>query len=183
MTRVPERNRLLVIAAAGVLIVLVVAGRVLLFGQPGATPGPSPSPPAVASVSPAADRSTPEGATRAFFAALVTSRRTDNPDLVEPFVTSREAPAYLTVAGFLAGQKAAGKASITTQLVLEEVRVDTTGDAARLTAALLEAGYDISLDTGRPLESPVTLAARRLTVELRRIGDTWKVDAFMVGAS
>jgi len=185
MTRVPERNRLLVVVIAGVLVVLLVAGGVFLLRLPGATPGPSPSvaPSASASASPAADPSTPERATRAFFAALVAARRTDNPDLVEPFVTGRDAPAYLTVAGFLAGQKAAGKASITTQLELEDVRVDTTGDAARLTATLLEAGYDIGLDTGRALESPVTLAPRGLTVELRRIGDIWKVDAFTLGTS
>lgn len=181
MNRVPERNRPLVIIATAVVVLLLVAGGVLLVGQLGPLPSPSPgaSPSATASPSPGA--ATPEGATRAFFEALVAARRTDDPALIEPFVTDRESSAYRTVEAFLRGQRESGKASITTMLELEEVDVEESGDTARLTATLLEAGYDVDLDTGEPLESPVTLDPRRLTVELQRVGGTWKVDSFETG--
>lgn len=181
MNRIPERNRPLVVVATGVVVLLLVAGGVLLLGRLGPSPTPTTSLPPSASASPSADASTPEGATRAFFDAVVAARRTDNPDLIEPFVTSRESSAYRTVAGFLAGQKESGKASITTLLEFEDVRVEESGDSARLTATLLEAGYDIDLDTGEPLESPVALDPRSLTVELRRVDGTWKVDSFETG--
>lgn len=183
MNRIPERNRPPVIVAVGVLVLLVVAGGVLLLGQLGPSPTPSTSLPPSVSTSTSADPSTPEGAVRAFFAALKEARRTDDPTLIEPFVTSRESSAYLTVAGFLAGQKAGGKASITTLLELSDTNVEQTGDTAHLTATLHEAGYDVSLDTGQPLESPVALAPRKLTVELRRVGGAWKVESFETGAS
>jgi hypothetical protein len=148
--------------------------------------GPSPTPSSSAQPSPtrsqSADPTTPEGATRAFFDAVVAARRTDDPALIEPFVTDRESSAYRTVEAFLRGQKESGKASITTLLDLEDVNVEESGGMARLTATLLESGYDIDLDTGEPLESPVTLAPRTLTVELQRVGETWKVDSFETGA-
>ena len=67
-------------------------------------------------------------------------------------------------------------------------RAEGAGNSGRNQSAgvadsLLEAGYDISLDTGRPLESPVTLAPRGLSVELRRIEGAWKVEAFTLGAT
>ena len=181
MNRIPERNRPLVIVATGVVVLLLVAGGILLLGQLGPTPTPSTSLPPSATASPSPDPSTPEGATRAFFGALVAARRTDDPALIEPYVTSRESSAYRTVAGFLAGQKESGKASITTMLELEDVQVEESGETAQLTATLLEAGYDIDLDTGQPLESPVTLRPRNLTVELRRVDGIWKVDSFETG--
>lgn len=183
MNRIPERNRPLVIFAAGVVVLLLVAGGVLFFGQLGPTTSPSASTPPSATATSSVGASTPEGATRAFFDAVVAARRTDNPELIEPLVTSREASAYLTVAGFLAGQKESGKASITTVLELEDVEVEEFGESARLTATLLEAGYDIDLNTGQPLESPMALDPRKLTVELRRTGGLWKVDSFETGAS
>ena len=181
MNRIPERNRPLVIVATGVVVLLLVAGGILLLGQLGPTPTPSTSLPPSATASPSPDPSTPEGATRAFFGALVAARGTDDPALIEPYVTSRESSAYRTVAGFLAGQKESGKASITTMLELEDVQVEESGETAQLTATLLEAGYDIDLDTGQPLESPVTLSPRNLTVELRRVDGIWKVDSFETG--
>ena len=181
MNRIPERNRPLVVLGTAVIVLLVVAGGVLLLGR--LAPSPTPTPPTSPSspASPSADASTPEGATQAFYDAVIAARRTDNPDLIEPFVTSRDSSAFRTVAGFLAGQKESGKASITTMLELEDVRVEVSGDSARLTATLLEAGYDIDLDTGEPLESPMTLDPRNLTVELRRVDGIWKVDSFETG--
>jgi hypothetical protein len=181
MNRIPERNRPLVILATGVVVLLLVAGGVLVLGQLGPTPTPTTSVPPSSTSSPSADPSTPEGATQAFFDALVAARRTDNPEPIEPFVTSRESSAYRTVAGFLAGQKESGKASITTLLELKDINVEETGDSASLAATLLEAGYDIDLDSGQPLESPVTLDPRSLTVELRRVEGAWKVDSFETG--
>lgn len=180
---VPERYRPLVIAATGVVVVLVVVGGVLLVGQLGLTPNPTPSASPVTTTSPSAYTSTPEGAARAFFGAVIAARRTDDPSVIEPFVTGASSSAYQTVAAFLAGQKDAHKASITTQLDLQNVSVTEAGDTARLTATLIEAGYDISFDTGEPLESPMTLAPRKLTVDLRRTGGMWKVESFETGAS
>jgi len=181
VNRIPEHNRPLVIVATGVVVLLLVAGGVLLLGQLGPSPTPTTSVPPSAPASPSADASTPEGATRAFFDAVVAARRIDNPELIDPFVTSRESSAYRTIAGFLAGQKENGKASITTVLELEDVRVEASGDTAQLTATLLEGGYDIDLDSGEPLESPVTLDPRNLTVELQRADGTWKVESFETG--
>ncbi len=79
MNRIPERNRPLVIVATGVVVLLLVAGGILLLGQLGPTPTPSTSLPPSATASPSPDPSTPEGATRAFFGALVAARRTDDP--------------------------------------------------------------------------------------------------------
>ena len=178
MNRIPERNRPLVILVTGVVVLLLVAGGVLLLGQLGPSPTPSTSVPPSATASPSTNPSTPEGATRAFFDAVVAARRTDDPALIERFVTSSESSAYRTVEAFLRGQRERGKASITTVLELEDVMVEESGDSAGLTATILEAGYDIDLDTGEALESPVTLNPRNLTVELRRVDGTWKVDSF-----
>lgn len=182
MNRLPARYQLPLIAGVSLVVVLLVVSAVLLASRIGPTPTPSIQP---TSPSPSAspDISTPEGATRAFFEAVIGARRTDDPSLLEPFVTSTSSSAYRTVAGFLAGQKESNKASITTRLDLENVSVQETGDGALLTATLLEAGYDIDLDNGQPLESPMTLDPRKLTVELRRADGVWKVDSFETGAS
>ena len=177
MNRIPERNRPLVVVLTGVAVLLVVVGGILVASRLAPSPTPTPSS-APASPSPSADGSTPEGATRSFFDAVVAARRIDDPALIEPFVTSSESSAYRTIAGFLAGQKERGRASITTKLDLEGIEVEESGDNARLTATLREAGYDIDIDTGEALESLVTLAPRDLTVELRRIDGLWKVDSF-----
>ena len=114
MNRIPERNRPLVILAVGVAVLVIVAGGVLLVGRLGPPPAPTPSG-SQATASPSANPSTPEGATRAFFDAVIAARRTDDPSLIEPFVTSTSSSAYRTVESFLAGQKESHKASITDQ--------------------------------------------------------------------
>lgn len=177
MNRLPARYQLPLVAGVSLIVLLLIVGAVLVAGRIGPRPTPSATPSAPAP-SATAGPSTPEGAVRAFFDAVVAARRTDNPGIIDPFVTSRESSAYRTVAAFLAGQKESGKASITTMLQLEDVSVEEFGDSARLTATLLEAGYDVDLDTGQPLESPVTLDPRSLTVELRRTDGVWKVDSF-----
>jgi len=177
MRRIPERSRLPVLVGVSLLALLLVAGAVIVVPRlVPATPTPRLSPSFPGSSSPGP--STPEAAVWAFFDGLVEARRTDDPSLIEPFVTNAQSSAYRTVAGFLAGQREAKKASITTLLELEGIKVEETGDAAHLQATLLEAGYDIDLDSGEPLESPVTLEPRDLMVELRRLDGAWKVDSF-----
>ncbi len=52
---------------------------------------------------------------------VLEARRTDDPSLVEPYVTSKQSSAYLSVAGFLGGQKQVKKASVTTVERLENI--------------------------------------------------------------
>ena len=178
MNRIPERNRPLVIVATGIVVALLVVGGVLFVGQLGPSPTPATSPPPSVKASPSADPSTPEGATRAFFEAFAQARRTDDPSIVEPFVTGKDSSAYLTVDAFLRGQKDVGKASITTVLTLQNLTASTKGDRSTVTFDFTEGGYDISLDTGQPLESPQVLPSKRVTVELEESADKWLVDSF-----
>lgn len=178
MNRIPERNRPLVILAVGVVALLLVAGGVLLIGQLGPSPTPSTSPSPSRSASPSADPSTPEGSVSAFFAALKEARRTDDPALIRPYVTGEQSSAYLSVQGFLLGQKGVNKASVLTVQSVENISVQTTGDTATVHLVYTEGGYDISLDTGQPLESPNVLAPRDVTMELRRVDGRWLVESY-----
>src|SRR5437016_1438396 len=130
VNRVPERNRPRVILVVGVVALLLVAGGILLLGQLGPSPAPSTSLPPSVMASPSADPSTPEGAVRAFFAALKEARRTDDPALIRPYVTGEQSSAYLSVQGFLLGQKAVKKASVLTVQQVDNISVQTTGDSA-----------------------------------------------------
>jgi hypothetical protein len=179
MTR-PVRTPVLALAA--VALGLLVVGGILLAGRigiPDATPTPAvtPSPPAsaLASTDP---RSTPEGAVRAFFAALKEARRTDDAAAVRPYVTGEQSSAYLSVQGFVGGQKAANKASVLTIQQLDNIRVQTTGDTATVQLVYTEGGYDIRLDSGAPMESPGTLAPRNVTMVLRQVDGRWLVDSY-----
>jgi hypothetical protein len=178
VNRIPERNRPLVIVVVGVLVLLLVAGGILLLGQLGPTPTSSTSLPPSATASPSADPSTPEGAVRAFFKAYANARRTDDPSLVLPLTTGAESSAFKSVEAFLLGQKEVGKASINTVLQFENFSIST--DDARSTVAFdfTEGGYDISLDTGEPLESPEVLPTTRVTVELVLSDGSWLVDSY-----
>jgi len=82
------------------------------------------------------------------------------------------------VQGFLLGQKGVNKASVLTVQRVENIRVETTGDSATVHLVYTEGGYDISLDTGEPLESPNVLAPRDVTMELRRVGGRWLVESY-----
>jgi hypothetical protein len=92
--------------------------------------------------------------------------------------TGDESSAFKSVEAFLLGQKEVGKASINT--VLEFENVSTSTDGARSTVAFdfTEGGYDISLDTGEPLESPEVLPTTRVTVELVLSDGSWLVDSY-----
>jgi hypothetical protein len=173
---VPPRYRLPIAILASIAVIAVVLVLVLLASRtdkPNGTSPPSPSP--SASIDPYA---TPENSVRAFFEAFAQARRTDDPLLVKPFVTSEDSSAYLSVSGFLLGQKEVKKASVTTVLRFENLRVESSGTTATVTMDYTEGGYDISIDTGQPLESPVVLPTVQVTVELRNVEGRWLVDRY-----
>ena len=178
MNRIPERNRPLVIFAVGIVVLLLVAGGVLLVGQLG--PSPTPTPPAspIATASPSADPSTPEGATRAFFDAFAQARRTDDAPIVAPFVTGTGSSAYRTVDAFLRGQKESGKASVITTNDLSGFGVDIQGQTATVMVTQQLGGYDIDIDTGKPRESPTLLPLASFRVVLKQVDARWLVDEF-----
>jgi len=173
---VPERYRLAVVAATSLIVVVIVAAAILLLNRPGPTPVVSPSPTVTAS--PSLDVTTPEGAVRSFFDAFAKARRTDDPALIRPYVTGEQSSAYLSVQGFLLGQKAAKKASVLTIQQLDNIVVETTGASATVRLVYTEGGYDVSLVSGTPLESPNVLAPRNVTMELRSVNGRWLVDTY-----
>jgi hypothetical protein len=173
---VPERYRLALAAATSLIVVVIVAGTIVLLNRPSPTPVDSPTP--TSAVSPSLDLTTPEGAVRSFFDAFAKARRTDDPALIRPYVTGEESSAYLSVQGFLLGQKAAKKASILTVQRLENIVVETTGASATVRLVYTEGGYDISLVSGEPLESPNVLAPRNVTMELRKVDGRWLIDTY-----
>jgi hypothetical protein len=63
-------------------------------------------------------------------------------------------------------------------LRLENLQVRSSGTTATVTMDYTEGGYDISLDTGQPLESPVVLPTVQVTVELRNVDSRWLVDRY-----
>ncbi len=178
MNRIPERNWPIVVLAMGVVVVAVVAGGVLLVGQLG--PWPTPTPPAspTATASPSIDPFTPEGATRAFFDAFAQARRTDDASIVAPFVTGTGSSAYRTVDAFLRGQKESGKASVITTNDLSGFGVDVQGTTATVMVTQQLAGYDIDVVTGEPRESPTLLTPTNFKVLLKQLEARWLVDEF-----
>jgi hypothetical protein len=180
MNRLPARYQFPLVAGVSLIVVLLVVGAVLLAGRIGPSPTPTSVPPSPSnSASP--DASTPEGAVRAFFAAYSRARETDDPAVLRPFVTSETSDAYRSVKGFLDGQRAVGKASITTVERIENVDVQVDGARATVTFTYTEGGYDIDLKTGQALESPVVLPVQRVTVELEQRSGSWLVDRYESG--
>lgn len=178
MNRIPERRRPLFVLTASLAVLIVVAGGVLLIGRLTPTPTPTTLPTSSATASPSTGLSTPEGAVRAFFEAYAQARRTDDPWPILPLTTGAASSAYRSVEAFLLGQKEVGKASITTVLQLENFSVTTESDRSTVTFDLTEGGYDISLDTGEPLESPEVLPTTQVTVELSQADGLWLVERY-----
>jgi hypothetical protein len=181
-----SRWRLPVVAALSILVALGVVIAILLLGRaPSALDGsPSPRPSTPSTSSSAMPGSTPESAVRAFYEALAKARKTDDPSIVEPFVNGTDSSAYLTAASFLLGQKAVGKASVITLNEITNFRVvDEAGDSATVVFDHRLGGYDIDLDTGKPLESPTEKPVRRNHATVVRVGDRWLVDSFEILAS
>ena len=174
----PTGRRTPIPALMAVAVGLFVVGGILLVGRlgvPAEAPSPSSSGPSAAPTDPSA---TPEGAVRAFFGAFAAARRSDDPSLVSPYVTSEQSSAYLSVQGFLLGQKAANKASVLTVQRIDNVSVQLSGASAIVRLGYTEGGYDIDLNNGAPLESPKVLAPRNLTVELHSVDGRWLVDSY-----
>jgi hypothetical protein len=173
------RWRLPVIAVLAVLLALAVAVGILLVGNvPGVfngSPTPSASSPTRPSESPG---DTPEAAVRAFFEAFADARETDDPAVIEPFVNGTDSSAYQTAASFLEGQKAVGKASITTVQELTDFSVTLNGGSAVVEFTYRAGGYDIDLDTGEPQESPEILDPSRVRAEVVRVGGRWLLDSY-----
>jgi len=177
MNRIPSRYQLPLIVGVSLVVLLLVAGGVLVVGRLGPSPTPTNVPPS-ASPPTSIDPSTPEGAVRAFFDAYSDARRTDDPSLVLPLTTGEDSSAYRSAEAFLRGQKEVGKASITTVLLIENVSSSDNGDQATVVFDFTEGGYDISLDTGEPLESAAILPTTQVTVELVLSDGRWLVDSY-----
>ena len=181
-----EKYRLPVVALIALAVVAVVVIAIVGLGSLGssatsAAPTPSPmlTPAATPAPTPTDPRSTPEGATRAFFAAFVKAWKTDDPSLVEPYVTSKESSAYLTVAGYLGGAQGVGRASIITTDSLDSMTSRVSGDTATVDFYYTEGGYDINPSTGAALESPTLLAPVRLTATLKLVNGLWLMDSYV----
>lgn len=172
---IPPRYRLPIAILASIAVVVVVFIAVALVSQPRPSNSPSPSPSPSASVDPT---DSPESVVRAFFEAFAKARKTDDPTLVLPFVTSERADAYLSVSGFLEGQRQVGKASVLTVQELNNLTAQTTGSTATVEFDYVEGGYDIDLDSGKPLESPEVLAPYHVTVTVKQVDSRWLVDSY-----
>ena len=177
-----EKYRLPVVALIALAVVAVVVVAIVGLGSLGssatsAAPTPSPmlTPTATPAPTPTDPRSTPEGATRAFFAAFAKAWKTDDPSLVEPYVTSKESSAYLTVAGYLGGAQGVGRASIITDNMTSQI----SGDTATVVFDYTEGGYDINPSTGVALETPTVLAPVHVTATLKLVNGLWLMDSYV----
>ena len=181
-----ERYRLPLVAAVALVAVVVVVVAVVGLGSMGSsvhsaspTPTRAPSVTATPAPTPTDPRLSPEGATRAFFAAFAKAWKTDDPSLVEPYVTSKESSAYLTVAGYLGGAQGVGRASIITIDNLDNMTSRVAGDTATVDFNYSEGGYDINPSTGAALESPTLLAPVHLTATLKLVNGLWLMDSYV----
>ena len=120
-------------------------------------------PDAYADRDPSADTDRPAldagGSDASLLCAFSKARKTNDPSLVEPYVTSKESSAYLTAAGFLGGAQGVNRASIVTVDRLDNMTSQVSGDTATVDFDYTEGGYDINPSTGAALESPTVLAA------------------------
>jgi hypothetical protein len=180
-----EKHRLPFVALIALAVVLVVVAAVVGLGSMGSSANedastfPTSSPSPVPTASPTDPRSTPEGATRAFFVAFSKARKTNDPSLVEPYVTSKDSGAYLTVAGYLGGAQGVNRASVVTVDRLDNVTSSVSGDVATVDFDFTEGGYDISASTGVALESPTVLPPAHVTATLKRVNGLWLMDSYV----
>jgi hypothetical protein len=181
-----EKYRLPVVALIALAVVAVVVVAIVGLGSLGssatsAAPTASPmlTPTATPAPTPTDPRSTPEGTTQAFFAAFSKARKTNDPSLVEPYVTSKNSGAYLTVAGYLGGAQGVNRASVVTVDRLDNVTSSVSGDVATVDFDFTEGGYDISASTGVALESPTVLPPAHVTATLKRVSGLWLMDSYV----
>jgi hypothetical protein len=184
-----EKYRLPFVALIALAVVAVVVVAIVGLGSLGsganstASTSPSASVAPASTATPAATptdpRSTPEGATQAFFVAFSRARKTNDPSLVEPYVTSKNSGAYLTVAGYLGGAQGVNRASVVTVDRLDNVTSSVSGDVATVNFDFTEGGYDISASTGVALESPTVLPPAHVTATLKRVNGLWLMDSYV----
>ena len=181
-----QKYRLPLVALVALVVVGVVLVAVVGLGSLGSsatsaapTPPPMLTPTATPAPTPTDPRSTPEGTTQAFFAAFSKARKTNDPSLVEPYVTSKNSGAYLTVAGYLGGAQGVNRASVVTVDRLDNVTSSVSGDVATVDFDFTEGGYDISASTGVALESPTVLPPAHVTATLKRVSGLWLMDSYV----
>jgi hypothetical protein len=181
-----ERYRLPVVAAVAVVAVVVVVAAVVGLGSLGSstkstapTSSPAPTPIATPAPTPTDPLSTPEGATRTFFKAFAAARKADDASLIEPYVTSKDSGAYLSVAAFLDGEKAVNRASMLTVQKFDNMTSRVTGDMATVEFDYTEGGYNIDPSTGKATETQSVLAPVHITATLRRLDGRWLMDSYV----
>jgi hypothetical protein len=181
-----ERYRLPYVAAVAVAVAAVVVAAVVGLGSLGSsakgaasTPSPSTAPTATPAPTPTDPRSTPEGTTREFFAAFAKALKTNDPSLVEPYVTSKDSSAYLTVAGWTGGAQGVNRASVVTVERLDNMTTRISGDAATVDFDYTEGGYDINPSNGVAVETPTVLPPVHVTATLKRINGLWLMDSYV----
>jgi hypothetical protein len=181
-----ERYRLPLTAGVAAIAVVVVVAVIVGLGSLGsstASPDTTRSP--AASVTPTAGstptdpRLTPEGATRAFFAAFARALKTNDASLVEPYVTSKDSSAYLTVSGWTGGAQGVNRASVVTVQQLDNMATHISGDTATVEFDYTEGGYDINPSTGAALETPTVLAPVHVTATLKLVSGFWLMDSYV----
>ena len=183
-----EKYRLPFVALVALAVAAVVVVAVIGLGSLGSgtksAPPTSPSAPVASGLTatpaptPTDPRSTPEGATRAFFSAFNKGWLTDDPTLVTPFVTSTDSSAYLSVSSFLGGEKAVGRAAAITTQRLDNIQTAITGATATVEFDYTVGGYNTNVDTGAPVETPNVLAPVHAKVTLKLVAGQWLVDAY-----
>ncbi len=182
-----ERYRLPLVAAVALVAVVVVVAAIVGLGSLGSTttspdstrsPSEAPTTP-TATPTPTDPRLTPEGATKAFFDAFAKALKTNDPSLVEPYVTSKDSSAYLTVSGWTGGAQGVNRASVVTVERLDNMTTSISGDAATVDFDYTEGGYDINPSTGAALETPTVLAPVHVTATLKLVNGLWLMDSYV----
>ena len=181
-----ERYRLPVVAAVAFVAVVVVVGAVAVFGSMGSgaptassTAARTPSASATPAPTPTDARLSPKGATRAFFDAFAKALKTNDPTLVEPYVTSKDSSAYLTVSGWTGGAQGVNRASVVTVERLDNMTSQISGDTATVVFDYTEGGYDINPSTGVALETPTVLVPVHVTATLKLVNGLWLMDSYV----
>lgn len=176
-----RRNQVPLAVGVAVIVVVAVVAAIVGLGSLGSSPTSTAS----ASVSlaptpsPTDPLSTPENAVRLFFHAFNQGWRTDDPTVVEPYVTGTRSDAYLSVSSFFGGGKAVNKAAVITTEKLDKMTSAVTGDTATVQFDYTVGGYNIALDSGKPIETPNVLAPVHVKVTLKRVGPHWLVDSYV----
>jgi hypothetical protein len=179
-----EKYRLPFVALIALAIVAVVVVSVVGLGSlgssatsPDSTRTPLASSTPTAAPTPTDPRSTPEGATGAFFAAFNKGWLTDDPTAVAPYVTSKNSSAYQSVAAFLGGEKAVNRAAVITTQNLDNMTSSLTGNTATVDFDYTVGGYTTNLE-GVAIETPNVLAPVHAKVKLKLVAGQWLVDAY-----